>query len=106
MFRPTLPSLANADVIESSYQAWLADPNAVDSNGMTALHYAMRDGLKYLTGIAIVKGKKICGSGSGGRPSLNARLSALMPPPASQPPPPADFVPWDLPAPCASGPFR
>ena len=44
-----------------------ADPNAVDSNGMTALHYTMRDGLKYLTGISIVKGKKICGSGSGGR---------------------------------------
>ena len=30
MFRPTLPSLANADVIEASYQSWLADPNSVD----------------------------------------------------------------------------
>ena len=30
MFRPNLPSLANADVIESSYQSWLADPNSVD----------------------------------------------------------------------------
>lgn len=44
-----------------------ADPNAADANGMTPLHYTMRDGLKYLTGIAIVKVKKICGSGSGGR---------------------------------------
>ena len=30
MFRPTLPSLANADVIEASYQSWLAEPNSVD----------------------------------------------------------------------------
>jgi len=30
MFRPNLPSLANADVIEASYQAWLAEPNSVD----------------------------------------------------------------------------
>ena len=30
MFRPNLPSLANADVLEASYQAWLGDPNSVD----------------------------------------------------------------------------
>ncbi len=44
-----------------------ADPNAKDVNGMTPLHYAMREGLKSLNGVAIVRVKKICASGSGGR---------------------------------------
>jgi len=38
-----------------------ADPNTADSNGMTALHYTMRDGLKLLHGYEVVAAKRICG---------------------------------------------
>jgi ankyrin len=38
-----------------------ADPNIPDANGMTALHYAMRDGLKLLHGYEIVAATRICG---------------------------------------------
>ena len=44
-----------------------ADPNAADSNGMTSLHYALRDGMKVLHGIDIVKVKRICADGAGAR---------------------------------------
>lgn len=45
-----------------------ADPNATSAgDGMTALHYAMSDGLKVLNGISIARVRRICGSGSGGR---------------------------------------
>ena len=43
-----------------------ADPNATDANGMTALHYAMRDGLKVLHGYEIVESRLICGYADGG----------------------------------------
>ncbi len=43
-----------------------ADPNAADANGMTALHYAMRDGLKVLHGYEIVASTLICGYADGG----------------------------------------
>lgn len=38
-----------------------ADPNIPDANGMTALHYAMRDGLKLLHGYEIVAATRVCG---------------------------------------------
>jgi uncharacterized protein len=44
-----------------------ANPNSKDANGITPLHYAMRDGLKVLHGIDIVKVKRVCASGAGGR---------------------------------------
>ncbi|MGY8813810.1 MAG: ankyrin repeat domain-containing protein [Gammaproteobacteria bacterium] len=37
-----------------------ADPNAVDVNGMTALHYALRDGIKILHGIIITDKTMVC----------------------------------------------
>jgi ankyrin repeat protein len=37
-----------------------ADPNAVDVNGMTALHYALRDGIKILHGIIITEKTMVC----------------------------------------------
>jgi len=43
-----------------------ADPNAADANGMTALHYAMRDGLKVLHGYEIGASTLICGYADGG----------------------------------------
>ena len=44
-----------------------ADPNVDGSNGMTALHYALRDGMKVLHGMDIVKVKRICAAGAGAR---------------------------------------
>ena len=44
-----------------------ADPNAAGSNGITALHYALRDGIKVLHGMDIVKVKRICAAGAGAR---------------------------------------
>ncbi len=38
-----------------------ADPNIPDANNMTALHYAMRDGLKLLHGYEIVASTRVCG---------------------------------------------
>jgi uncharacterized protein len=38
-----------------------ADPNIPEASGMTALHYAMRDGLKTLLGYANVAAARICG---------------------------------------------
>ncbi len=38
-----------------------ANPNIPDANGMTALHYAMRDGLKLLHGYEIVASTRVCG---------------------------------------------
>jgi ankyrin repeat protein len=40
-----------------------ADPNAVDANGMTALHYALRDGIKVLHGEIITEKKMVCNFG-------------------------------------------
>ena len=37
-----------------------ADPKAVDVNGMTALHYALRDGIKILHGIIITEKSMVC----------------------------------------------
>lgn len=44
-----------------------ADPKAADANGMTALHYAMRDGLKLLHGYEIVEATRVCGYASDSR---------------------------------------
>jgi ankyrin repeat protein len=44
-----------------------ADPNASDGNGITPLHYAMRDGLKVLHGMDIEKVQRVCQNGAGGR---------------------------------------
>ncbi len=44
-----------------------ADPNVKDSAGLTAMHYAMRDGLKVLHGMDISNVKRICGAGAGAR---------------------------------------
>lgn len=38
-----------------------ADPNIPDANGMTALHYAMREGLKTLLGYDLVVTTHVCG---------------------------------------------
>ena len=38
-----------------------ADPNIADANGMTALHYTMRDGLKLLHGFEISEATRVCG---------------------------------------------
>jgi len=38
-----------------------ADPKSADINGMTSLHYAMRDGLKLLHGYEIVAATRVCG---------------------------------------------
>ncbi len=40
---------------------WGADPNITDANGMTALHFTMRDGLKVLLGLSLEKEKRVCG---------------------------------------------
>lgn len=40
-----------------------ADPNPADANGMTALHYAMRDGMRVLHGFVITEDTQICGHG-------------------------------------------
>jgi ankyrin repeat protein len=40
-----------------------SDPNAVDDNGMTALHYALRDGIKVLHGLIITDKKMVCNFG-------------------------------------------
>jgi len=40
-----------------------AAPNTADANGMTALHYAMRDGLRVLHGFVISEEDQICGHG-------------------------------------------
>ena len=44
-----------------------ANPNSKDGSGITALHYAMRDGLKVLHGLDISNVKRICGAGAGAR---------------------------------------
>lgn len=44
-----------------------ADPNAKDSNGMTALHYSLRDGVKLLHGMDITEVIRVCGRGAGAR---------------------------------------
>jgi len=38
-----------------------ADPNIPDANGMTALHYALREGMKALIGHVSVTTKRVCG---------------------------------------------
>jgi ankyrin repeat protein len=40
-----------------------ADPNHADDGGMTALHFALRDGLKVLHGISITNATQLCGLG-------------------------------------------
>jgi ankyrin repeat protein len=44
-----------------------ADPKSSDANGITALHYAMRDGMKVLHGMDIEEVQRICQNGAGGR---------------------------------------
>ena len=44
-----------------------ADPNATGANGMTALHYAMRDGMKALHGMDISNALRLCQSGAAAR---------------------------------------
>ena len=44
-----------------------ADPKNADANGMTSLHYAMRDGLKLLHGYEIVAATRVCGYASDSR---------------------------------------
>lgn len=44
-----------------------ADPKLADANGMTPLHYAMRDGLKLLHGYEIVAATRVCGYASDSR---------------------------------------
>jgi ankyrin repeat protein len=44
-----------------------ADPKSADANGMTSLHYAMRDGLKLLHGYEIVAATRVCGYASDSR---------------------------------------
>jgi ankyrin repeat protein len=44
-----------------------ADANAKDSNGMTALHYSLRDGMKLLHGMDITEVIRVCGRGAGAR---------------------------------------
>ena len=44
-----------------------ADPNSKDSNGLTPLHYAMRDGIKALHGIEVEKVARVCQNGAGAR---------------------------------------
>jgi hypothetical protein len=52
-----------------------ADPNRADSNGMTALHYAMRDGLKILHSYNIADGTVVCNFG--GDPTRCKPLAVL-----------------------------
>jgi ankyrin repeat protein len=52
-----------------------ADPNRADANGMTALHYAMRDGLKVLHGYNIAEGTVVCNFG--GDPTRCKPLAVL-----------------------------
>ena len=66
-----------------------ADPNAVDGNGMTALHYALRDGIKVLHGLIITDKKMVCNFGGESflcRPheTLNEDLLAYMEHPESE----------------------
>lgn len=44
-----------------------ANPKAADANGMTSLHYAMRDGLKLLHGYEVVAATRVCGYASDSR---------------------------------------
>lgn len=44
-----------------------ADPKSADTNGMTPLHYSMRDGLKLLHGYEIVAATRVCGYASDSR---------------------------------------
>ena len=48
-----------------------SDPNITDANGMTTLHYAMRDGLKVLHGYEIDFSTRVCGY------ALNSRCKSL-----------------------------
>ncbi len=66
-----------------------ADPNAVDENGMTALHYALRDGIKVLHGHIITDKKMVCNFGGEDflcRPyeTLNENILAYMALPESE----------------------
>ena len=71
-----------------------ADPNSRDASGITPLHYALRDGIKVLHGIDIVKVQRVCASGAGARcvavdpdadPAALAALTPFVEIPAQQP---------------------
>ena len=52
-----------------------ADPNLTDANGMTPLHYAMRDGLKVLHTMRTNFDKQVCGYASDSRCKTYASLT-------------------------------
>jgi len=71
-----------------------ADPNSSDASGITPLHYSLRDGIKVLHGIDIVKVQRVCASGAGARcvavdpdadPAALAALTPFVEIPAQQP---------------------
>ncbi|MGY8815342.1 MAG: ankyrin repeat domain-containing protein [Gammaproteobacteria bacterium] len=56
--------IASAQGFEKMAMALLeagANPNIPDANGMTALHYTMRDGLKRLLGFVDISAARVCG---------------------------------------------
>jgi ankyrin repeat protein len=71
-----------------------AEPNSKDAGGITPLHYALRDGIKVLHGIDIVKVQRVCASGAGARcvavdpdadPAALAALTPFVEVPVQQP---------------------
>lgn len=52
-----------------------ADPNLTDANGMTPLHYAMRDGLKVLHNMRTNFAKQVCGYASDSRCKVYSSLT-------------------------------
>ena len=53
-----------------------ANPNLTDANGMTPLHYAMRDGLKVLHNMRTNFAKQVCGYASDSRCKVYSSLTA------------------------------
>jgi ankyrin repeat protein len=53
-----------------------ADPNLTDANGMTPLHYAMRDGIKVLHNMRTNFDKQVCGYASDSRCKVYSSLTS------------------------------